>query len=120
MPQNGIYHEGIATLAESLAVNVKLRYLDLSDNTITAKGAAPLAKVKKPFFEASRKFSTAGATLVQRIGGASTRRLSTAQSRSQESVADTSLCTTEIESERGGLLWWRMEGRPVVGTQPVG
>lgn len=44
MPQNGIYHEGIAALAKGLMSNKNLRILNLNDNTFTAKGARHMAQ----------------------------------------------------------------------------
>ncbi|KAF2351528.1 Leucine-rich repeat [Trinorchestia longiramus] len=44
MPQNGIFHEGIAALAEALSHNPNLRVLNLNDNTFTKKGAVAMAK----------------------------------------------------------------------------
>lgn len=45
MPQNGIYADGIAVLAEAFAENKNLRVMNLSDNTFTQKGAKNMAKV---------------------------------------------------------------------------
>lgn len=45
MQQNGIYHVGIAAIAQGLSVNPNLRVLNLNDNTIGLKGARALAKV---------------------------------------------------------------------------
>lgn len=45
MQQNGIYHIGIAAIAQGLAANPNLRVLNLNDNTIGLKGAKALAKV---------------------------------------------------------------------------
>ena len=45
LPQNGIYFEGIAVLAESFEFNPNLRELDLSDNTFTARGAKSISQV---------------------------------------------------------------------------
>ncbi|XP_029160503.1 ran GTPase-activating protein 1 [Nylanderia fulva] len=45
MQQNGIYHIGIAAIAQGLAANSNLRVLNLNDNTIGLKGARALAKV---------------------------------------------------------------------------
>ncbi|TRY72155.1 hypothetical protein TCAL_00256 [Tigriopus californicus] len=45
MPQNGIYHEGIAALTDAFANNPNLRILNLNDNTFTVKGAQQLANV---------------------------------------------------------------------------
>ncbi|XP_018022102.1 ran GTPase-activating protein 1 [Hyalella azteca] len=44
MPQNGIFHEGIAALAEALSHNPNLRVLNLNDNTFTKKGGVAMAK----------------------------------------------------------------------------
>uniref|UniRef100_A0A2P2HYP1 Ran GTPase-activating protein 1-like n=1 Tax=Hirondellea gigas TaxID=1518452 RepID=A0A2P2HYP1_9CRUS len=44
MPQNGIFHEGIAALAAALSHNPHLRILNLNDNTFTVKGARAMAK----------------------------------------------------------------------------
>ena len=44
MPQNGIYHVGIAALADAFSNNPNLRILNLNDNTFTDKGAEALAK----------------------------------------------------------------------------
>ncbi|XP_054929952.1 ran GTPase-activating protein 1-like [Dermacentor andersoni] len=44
LPQNGIYHEGIAALANGLMSNKNLRILNLNDNTFTAKGARHMAQ----------------------------------------------------------------------------
>ena len=43
MPQNGIYHKGIAALSEGLRQNSNLQVLNLNDNTLTAKGADAIA-----------------------------------------------------------------------------
>lgn len=43
MPQNGIFHEGIAALAEAFSVNPNLRIINLNDNTFTPKGASAMA-----------------------------------------------------------------------------
>lgn len=45
MQQNGIYHIGIAAIAQGLSANPNLRVLNLNDNTIGLKGAKALAKV---------------------------------------------------------------------------
>lgn len=45
MQQNGIYHIGIAAIAQGLSVNPNLRVLNLNDNTIGLKGAKALANV---------------------------------------------------------------------------
>lgn len=45
LPQNGIFHNGVTALARGLACNRSLRVLNLNDNIVTLKGAAPLAKV---------------------------------------------------------------------------
>lgn len=45
MQQNGIYHIGIAAIAQGLSVNSNLRVLNLNDNTIGLKGAKALANV---------------------------------------------------------------------------
>lgn len=45
MQQNGIYHVGIAAIAQGLSANPNLRVLNLNDNTIGLKGARALAKV---------------------------------------------------------------------------
>ena len=47
MPQNGIFFEGITALAEGLSHNPNLRFLNLSDNTFTVKGAKAMAAVRK-------------------------------------------------------------------------
>jgi len=44
MQQNGIYHVGIAAIAQGLSANPNLRVLNLNDNTIGLKGARALAK----------------------------------------------------------------------------
>ena len=44
IPQNGIYHVGMAALAEALKKNVNMQVINFNDNTITAKGAEPLAE----------------------------------------------------------------------------
>lgn len=49
MQQNGIYHVGIAAIAQGLAVNPNLRVLNLNDNTIGLKGARALAKALPTF-----------------------------------------------------------------------
>ncbi|XP_042868321.1 ran GTPase-activating protein 1-like [Penaeus japonicus] len=43
MPQNGIFHEGIAALADALSTNKNLRIINLNDNTFTPKGAQAMA-----------------------------------------------------------------------------
>lgn len=43
MPQNGIYHAGIAALSDAFIQNPNLRVLNLNDNTLTIKGASALA-----------------------------------------------------------------------------
>ncbi|XP_068240751.1 ran GTPase-activating protein 1 [Palaemon carinicauda] len=43
MPQNGIFHEGIAALAEAFSQNPNLRIINLNDNTFTPKGAKAMA-----------------------------------------------------------------------------
>lgn len=43
MPQNGIFHEGIAALAAALSQNPNLRIINLNDNTFTPKGAKAMA-----------------------------------------------------------------------------
>merc|ERR1719481_2436646 len=43
MPQNGIYKDGISALADAFKNNPNLKVLDLSDITITGKGAKSLA-----------------------------------------------------------------------------
>ncbi|KAM0736563.1 Ran GTPase-activating protein 1 [Formica fusca] len=45
MQQNGIYHIGIAAIAQGLSANPNLRVLNLNDNTIGLKGAKALANV---------------------------------------------------------------------------
>lgn len=46
MPQNGIYVEGIAYLVQAIMRNIKtIRVIDLSDNTLKAKGAEALERV---------------------------------------------------------------------------
>ncbi|XP_055377299.1 ran GTPase-activating protein [Condylostylus longicornis] len=47
MPQNGIYHIGIAALSDGFKENENMRVLDLNDNTITSKGAVSLASAFK-------------------------------------------------------------------------
>lgn len=47
MPQNGIYHEGIAAVAKGLMANKNLRILNLNDNTFTLKGATQMAEALK-------------------------------------------------------------------------
>ncbi|KAG5319745.1 RAGP1 protein, partial [Pseudoatta argentina] len=49
MQQNGIYHVGIAAIAQGLSVNPNLRVLNLNDNTIGLKGAKALAKALPTF-----------------------------------------------------------------------
>jgi len=44
MPQNGIYHVGIAALADALKKNINMEVLNLNDNTIGPEGAAKLAE----------------------------------------------------------------------------
>jgi Ran GTPase-activating protein 1 len=44
MPQNGIYHVGIAALSDAFSNNPNLRILNMNDNTFTDLGAAALAK----------------------------------------------------------------------------
>lgn len=44
IPQNGIYHPGMAALAEALKKNTNMQVINFNDNTITAKGAEPLAE----------------------------------------------------------------------------
>lgn len=45
MPQNGIYHEGIAALTDAFSCNPNLSILNMNDNTFTEKGAKCLAEV---------------------------------------------------------------------------
>lgn len=45
MPQNGIYHPGIAALSQALTKNPNLKILNLNDNTLTEKGATSIANV---------------------------------------------------------------------------
>ncbi|KAG7189790.1 hypothetical protein KM043_017452 [Ampulex compressa] len=49
MLQNGIYYPGITALANGLAVNPKLRILNLNDNTVRTKGARALASILPNF-----------------------------------------------------------------------
>lgn len=49
MQQNGIYHVGIAAIAQGLSANPNLRVLNLNDNTIGLKGARALAKALPTF-----------------------------------------------------------------------
>lgn len=44
IPQNGIYHVGMAALADALKKNTNMQIINFNDNTITAKGAEPLAE----------------------------------------------------------------------------
>lgn len=44
MPQNGIFHVGIAALASAFSVNPNLRKINLNDNTFTPKGAKAMAE----------------------------------------------------------------------------
>uniref|UniRef100_G3MR46 Ran-GTPase activating protein 1 C-terminal domain-containing protein n=1 Tax=Amblyomma maculatum TaxID=34609 RepID=G3MR46_AMBMU len=44
LPQNGIYHEGIAALAKGLVCNRDLRVLNLNDNTFTPEGARHMSQ----------------------------------------------------------------------------
>merc|ERR1719239_550431 len=44
MPQNGIYHEGLAALAEAFSHNPNLKILNMNDNTFTSKGAKAMAE----------------------------------------------------------------------------
>ncbi|KAG7164319.1 Ran GTPase-activating protein 1-like [Homarus americanus] len=44
MPQNGIFHKGIAALALAFSVNSNLRIINLNDNTFTPKGARVMAE----------------------------------------------------------------------------
>lgn len=45
MPQNGIYHVGIAALADAFSYNPQMRVINLSDNTFTETGARAMADV---------------------------------------------------------------------------
>lgn len=45
MPQNGIYHVGIAALCEAFTHNKNLQIINLNDNTVTEKGALAISKV---------------------------------------------------------------------------
>ena len=45
MPQNGIYHPGIAALSQPLTKNPNLKILNLNDNTLTGKGATSIVNV---------------------------------------------------------------------------
>lgn len=54
MQQNGIYHIGIAAIAQGLSANPNLRVLNLNDNTIGLKGAKALAKVFTNFPRSGR------------------------------------------------------------------
>ena len=45
MPQNGINLPGITALVEAIAVNTKLKVLNLNDNTFTDAGGREMAKV---------------------------------------------------------------------------
>ncbi|XP_034952439.1 ran GTPase-activating protein 1 [Chelonus insularis] len=49
MPQNGIYHTGVAALACGLSANPGLKILNLNDNTVGPKGAQALAEVLPNF-----------------------------------------------------------------------
>lgn len=49
MQQNGIYHVGIAAIAQGLSANPNLRVLNLNDNTIGLKGARALSKALSTF-----------------------------------------------------------------------
>lgn len=49
MQQNGIYHVGVAAIAQGLSVNPNLRVLNLNDNTIGLKGARALARALPTF-----------------------------------------------------------------------
>jgi len=51
MPQNGIYHVGIAAIAKGLSANPNLRVLNLNDNTIGLKGANALAEALPTFHD---------------------------------------------------------------------
>ena len=42
MPQNGIYHQGVTSLAEAFDKNPNLHTINLSDNTIVSRGARSL------------------------------------------------------------------------------
>ncbi|KAK8393756.1 hypothetical protein O3P69_006816 [Scylla paramamosain] len=44
MPQNGIFHVGIAALASAFSMNPDLRIINLNDNTFTPKGAKAMAE----------------------------------------------------------------------------
>ena len=46
MPQNGINLPGIRALVDAIAVNTKLRVLNLNDNTFTEAGGHEMAKVR--------------------------------------------------------------------------
>lgn len=43
IPQNGIYHVGIAALSEAFKANHNMKVLNLNDNTIGPKGAEHIA-----------------------------------------------------------------------------
>ena len=49
MPQNGIYHVGIAALAKGLSTNAGLRILNLNDNTVGLKGTQALVAALSNF-----------------------------------------------------------------------
>lgn len=75
MPQNGIYHVGIAALSKGLSANKNLKILNLNDNTITVKGARALAKAL-PNLQSLEKLNlgdcmlkTAGAIVLAEILG---------------------------------------------------
>lgn len=51
MPQNGIYHVGVTALADAFAHNPGMRIINLSDNTLTKKGATAIANVSYCFLE---------------------------------------------------------------------
>lgn len=44
MPQNGIYHVGIAALSDAFKENHDMKVLNLNDNTIGPKGAEHIAE----------------------------------------------------------------------------
>ena len=44
MPQNGIYHEGLAALADAFSHNPNMKILNMNDNTFTDKGARAMGQ----------------------------------------------------------------------------
>ncbi|KAK8785104.1 hypothetical protein V5799_008528 [Amblyomma americanum] len=111
LPQNGIYHEGIAALAKGLMSNKNLRVLNLNDNTFTPEGARHMSKALRHLNKL--EVINFGDCLIKTAGA---KMIADALKEGHSTLKDVNLGYNEVTLDGGLAIVEALKDKPLLET----